>query len=237
VDAKPGIGQPAPAIETVELDGGEQSSIGAAIDDAVGQAKLISGTVRNAQGNPAASALVLHFPDDLSLGVVHIRPAGLHAYDSFENVYLGWELLGAARGELHVPRGMESRLTVANGAVEAITPLTQISDGIDRLGFWKTQAKDEALQAIIHLKGLKDLSARGTQITDAGLRNIRDLKVFGATGPHGNVRHGRRHCRFGSSARLEIDRAVTHSSDRPSARDLIEDLFTRGRGSVGVRRQ
>lgn len=137
---------------------------------------MVSGTVGEAQGKPAASALVLHFPDDQSLGVVHIRPAGLHAYDSFENVYLGWELLGDARGELHVPPGMESRLTVANGAVEAITPLTQIPDGIDRLGFWKTRAKDEALQAIIHLKSLKDLSARGTQITDAGLRYIRAIR-------------------------------------------------------------
>jgi hypothetical protein len=92
------------------------------------------------------------------------------------------EYLCEAQGDVHVPAGKRLSLTISPTVLKDLSPLTKLRpDDLHGIAFentprYQTRATDECMMHIARLTGLKSLVLRQTNVTDRGIRYIRNLK-------------------------------------------------------------
>ena len=122
-----------------------------------------SGTATPSAPPPERS---VSFPDDISVGQVRIRDWG--SKDR-------WKTLGEAQGNVTIPAGKEVMLNMNSSPLTDFSFLSEFGPrDIQQLSLFVSQITDADLR---HRKGLElhYLGLSRTQITDAGLAQIKDL--------------------------------------------------------------
>jgi thiol-disulfide isomerase/thioredoxin/Leucine-rich repeat (LRR) protein len=121
------------------------------------------------------SSKALHFPEDRAIGLVFAEQAsgGEWHFSSKHD----WKLVGAARGDVAVPRDAVVRLDVGLIASEDLSVLDRLApDDIDFIDLSQSHVTDEGLQHVGRLIGLQGLVLSGTSITDAGINHLTGLR-------------------------------------------------------------
>ena len=108
---------------------------------------------------------VVHFPKEVSLGLLHIRGQGSKQE---------WTALGEALGEVTVPAGKELWLLVRDK--QALTQLQVLYSGdLEVLSISEFTVTDAGLVHVGNLTSLQELWLVGTAVTDAGLVHLGNL--------------------------------------------------------------
>ena len=145
--------------------------------------KLSDSTVNKSQ---PGKARVVHFPKDRSLGKLEIQDDSAVRELTYWFHWTGikgpqWEYLGQARGDVHVPAGKCLSLIVNKTAWRDLSPLSKLqSDDLYKLSLYalptdRVKPGDKCMSHIAHLTGLKSLNIRTTDVSDRGLKYIRNL--------------------------------------------------------------
>jgi len=129
---------------------------------------------------------VVHFPAGRSLGKLYISDTEKSREFGY---WFHWTRIGErseylceAQGDVHVPAGKRLSLTISPTALRDLSPLAKLRpDDLHGIAFdntprYPTKATDECMQHITHITGLKSLVLRQTNVTDRGIRYIRNLK-------------------------------------------------------------
>ncbi len=141
------------------------------IDDIVGYRPALINVLekddRSNKNNPQIEERTLHFPQDRSLGTVYVgqlRPLDPHWW-------MGWQLIGPAKGKVKVPAGQDVHLKISNTAASDLRALANLKPNDIQAVSVKT-VEDAQLVHLSGLSGLKHLTLNSRQITDAGLKHI-----------------------------------------------------------------
>ncbi|MFO7975943.1 MAG: tetratricopeptide repeat protein [Candidatus Hydrogenedentota bacterium] len=108
-------------------------------------------------GNEVAK--VIAFPEDESLGSVYLRRKG-----ALERA--PWERVGIAKGKVGIPPNQDVKLQMEKYHLKPLLELDP--DDIQVLSLWNIKVKDQSLEPIKHLTGLKQLDIRQTRISPDG---------------------------------------------------------------------
>lgn len=128
---------------------------------------------------------IVHFPSDYSVGQLSTQDAGqvrritnwFHWGDSTQ-----WDSLGEARGDVHVPAGKRLRLSLNKMAWRDLSWLSKLRPDdlymllLPALSTDSVKPSDRCMPHIAHLAGLRSLNLGQTDVTDKGLRYIKNLK-------------------------------------------------------------
>ena len=146
---------------------------------------LLTG-VAFAQNQPGRSEFrILHFPADRSVGQLHIQDSSrvrrithwFHWGDPAE-----WEYLCQGQGDVQVPAGKRLRLILNKPAWQNWSWLSKLSPDdiygliIPAMSTDSVKPSDRCMPYIARMTGLRSLDIGMTDVTDKGLRYIRNLK-------------------------------------------------------------
>ena len=145
----------------------------------------------NSNGSLASESgtTVLHFPKDRSMGTLWLQKARLTAHPFYmgpEVTNYSLECLGQARGDVRVPAGEKVMLSIGPDACRDLSPLAILRpNDLHCIGFTpaehgriNTMADDTCIPHLASLTGLKELFLNGTNITNKGMRSIKDFKAL-----------------------------------------------------------
>jgi len=104
-------------------------------------------------------AKVLEFPEDESLGSVYLRRKGALEREP-------WERVGEAIGKIGIPPNQDVKVQIEKYHLEPLLKLEP--DDIQILSLWDVKVDDKGIEPIKHLKGLKELDIRQTEISPDG---------------------------------------------------------------------
>jgi len=128
---------------------------------------------------------IAHFPGDRSVGQLSIQDSSrvrritywFHWGDPTE-----WEYLGQAQGDVHVPAGKRLRLSLNKTAWRDLSWLSKLRPDdlymllLPALSTDPVKPSDGCMPHIARLAGLRSLNLGQTDVTDKGLRYIKNLK-------------------------------------------------------------
>ncbi len=132
-----------------------------------------------------AAGRVVHFPNDRCLGRLMIQDADAEReIVSFHHWVDGteWEYLGPARGDVRVPAGKRLWLNVRRGYWKDLSGLGNLRpDDLYKLSITgysmdRERPDDRCMEHIAGLTGLRVLALNGSDISNKGLLNIRNMK-------------------------------------------------------------
>ena len=123
------------------------------------------------------NAIVLHFPADRSVGILHTRPWRDDGYTFLSDGWKApWKRLGEVRGDVRIEPDLDVRLDVNRAASTDLTFLDQLPPrAIRSLMLGDTEVNDENLHHVGRLIGLKRLELSSTPVTDAGIVHLAPL--------------------------------------------------------------
>lgn len=139
-----------------------------------------------AQNQPDRSEFrIVHFPANRSVGQLSVQDASrvrrithwFHWGDPTE-----WEYLGQAQGDVHVPAGKRLRLVLNKTAWKNWSWLSKLRPDdiyeliIPAMSTDTVKPSDRCMPYIARLTGLRSLNIEQTDVTDKGLRYIKNLK-------------------------------------------------------------
>lgn len=132
---------------------------------------------------------VIHFPRDRSMGTLWVWK-GLVTKDPFnmtpEVMSYRLEYLGEAQGDITIPADKRVMLSISPDACRDSSPLATLRpNDLYRIGFMPAEpgrinimADDTCIQHLVSLTGLKELFLNGTNVTNKGMRIIKDFKAL-----------------------------------------------------------
>jgi len=130
---------------------------------------------------------IVHFPGDRSVGQLHIQDSSrvrritywFHWGDPTE-----WEYLGQAQGDVHVPADKRLRLILNKTAWKNWSWLSKLHPDniyalyLPAMSTDTVKPSDRCMPYIARLTGLRSLNIGQTDVTDKGLRYIKNLKYL-----------------------------------------------------------
>ncbi len=134
-------------------------------------------TKSQADSEESASEQLITFPTERAVGVVYSRPSKDSEFGYRGHWYSDWQQIGAATGEVRVPKNHHVRLDVSKAASKDLAFLSTIDpSSIAYLNLEGTNIDDEQLRHVGKLVGLLMLGLEETKITDNGFEHLDQLK-------------------------------------------------------------
>ncbi len=169
----------------------------------------------NAPQEESATARVVRFPDDASLGSLEIQETAL-----ISTWQMHWEDLAEAQGKIPVPAGSSLALYVSEEASADLSPLAGLGAGdLQLLSLTSDAITDADLIHIRGLTGLRVLILQGTRIDGSGLAHLTGM-------------HNLEELRLGNHGLDLTNASMAHLSHLTSLRWLA--LWGTGIGDAGL---